>query len=594
MNTYIRKITIFLSIPVLLYAACKKPDLAGFNSTGEGLVPFSLQSPLSGTAVALNAATPNSTVEFTWAASVPGLKTPPTYKWVAALKTASIDTPLVAILSNNNGLDTKLSLPYQRLDSALKAKGIAAGAQTALIWSVLADNGSTKLLAQNTYNLIVTRFQDGATPFVLLGPSSSTASTVINPGSTTDSLRFNWTRSTPSNAGNGLSYQVWFYKDSTTTPVFSATANNNGKDSTFSISYAAFSDSLNAHGLSNVAQTAQLKWTVAAVSGGWTQWSSYINQLYVVRQVDLFMAGSFQTPKAWDPPTGIQLIPDPRPALQNKMYWIYIYLPANTQFKFTQGRSWDISYGGDGAGNLELNGSNNNLQITNAGVYRITANIETKKYDISPGRMGFVGGAVTNVGWNPPSVFPTAQMNFLGTNKFMGIYDFGADAWKMIDGDHWNDGSNSPGEVRSYGSADGSSLVINADNMPNIPSAGTYKVVWDGTDLKNLKYTLQSWHMYLIGDATAGGWDYSSANLPELTYQGNGVWKITGVPLTGGKSFKFLMKKGTWDYNYGDPAANPNPLAGGSIQEGAGNIPVAVSGIYTVTIDEYSRTYKVQ
>ncbi|MBN9383074.1 MAG: SusF/SusE family outer membrane protein [Chitinophagaceae bacterium] len=590
MNAYIRKITAVLSILALAFAGCKKADLAGNNSTGEGLVPFALQSPASGTNVVLNSATPSATVDFTWKASVPGLKTPPSYTWVAALKTGSLDTPLISLPA---GLNTVFSLPYARLDSALKAKGIAAGAQTALIWSILADNGSTKLLAQNVYNLIVTRFQDGASPFVLLGPSSSTASVVINPTSTTDSLRFNWTRSTPSGSINTVAYKVWFYKDdAASTPVFSMSSNNSGKDSILSASYAQLSDSLSAHGLADLTQTSGLKWTVSAASGSWTQWSSYTNQLYLVRQIDLFLAGSFQTPNPWDPPTGIQLIPDPRPALQNKMFWIYIYLPANTQFKFTQGRSWNINFGGDGAGNLVPNG-NTNLQVTNAGVYRITADIDAKKYDISPGRMGFVGGAVTNVGWNPPSVFPTAQMNFIGTNNFMGIYDFASDGWKMIDGDHWNDGSNSPAEVRSYGSADGSSMTINAGNMPNIPSAGTYKVIWDGTDIKNLKYTLQSWHMYLIGDATAGGWDNASPNLPELTYQGNGVWKITGVPLTGGKAFKFLMVKGTWDYNYGGTQGDTSPMTG-TAKEGGGNILVPASGTYTVTIDEYNHTYMAQ
>jgi len=65
MNAYIRKITACATLFALAYTACKKPDLAGMNSTGEGLVPFSLQSPSSGTSVVLNAATPAATVDFT-------------------------------------------------------------------------------------------------------------------------------------------------------------------------------------------------------------------------------------------------------------------------------------------------------------------------------------------------------------------------------------------------------------------------------------------------------------------------------------------------------------------------------------------------
>ncbi|HVU58591.1 MAG TPA: SusE domain-containing protein [Puia sp.] len=591
--TYIHHKIAFVLLFLAAIASCKKPDLAGMNSTGEGLVPFALQTPSSGTTVVLNAATPAATVDFTWTASVPGLHTAPTYKWVASLKTGSLDTPLVSIPAGNNGSDTKLSLSYQRLDSALKAAGIANGAQTALQWSILADNGSTKLLAQNVYNITVTRMQDGASPFALLGPSSTTSSMVINPGSTADSLHFNWTRSTPAGGGT-ITYKVWFYKDDAgSTPVFSISSNNSGKDSVLSIAYAQFSDSLNAHGMTDVSQLSQLKWTVVAISGGWNQWSSYTNQLYVLREVDLFLAGSFQTPNIWDPPTGIQMIGDNRAGLQNRLYWIYIYLPANTEFKITQGRSWDINFGDGGSGVLEPNG-NTNFKVSNAGVYRISADIVAKTYDISAGRMGFVGAAVTGVGWDPPSVFPTAQMHFVGTNQFMGVYNFAADQWKMIDGDHWNDGSNTPAEVRSYGSTNSSTLVVNADNMPNIPSADTYKVTWDASDLKNLKYTIMPWHMYLIGSATAGGWDNANAALPQLTYQGNGVWKITGVTLTGGQEFKFLMVKGTWDYNYGGTDPNTNAMAGGNISEGGGNIQVTTTGTYTVTIDEYNRTYKVQ
>lgn len=593
-NFYVRPLIASLMLLIIVFAGCKKADLAGGAVTGEGLVPFSLQSPASGTTVVLNAATPNATLDFVWTASVPGIKTPPNYKWVVALKTnGSIDTPLVALPSGNKGFDTKISITYQQMDSALKAMGIAAGAQVNLIWSILADNGSTKLLAQNVYNISITRFQDGASPFFLLGPVSTTTPLVINPGSTADTLTFNWTRSTPATSANPVNYVVWVYQDNAaSTPVFSIKSNGGGHDSLLSVTYAQLSDSLNAHGLTDVSQMSSLKWTVAATSGGWVQWSNYTNQLYLIREIDLFLAGSFQSPTQWDPPTGIQMIPDSRSGLQNNMFWEYIYLPANAQFKVTQGRSWTTSFGGDGAGNLVLNGGNN-FSVTTAGVYRISVNIHTLTYNISPGRMGFVGDAVTGVGWNPPGVFPASQMGFIGTNKFLGIYNFGAGGWKMIDNNQWNDGSNSVSETRSYGSSDGTTLSVNGPNMPAITTAGFYRLIWDGTNIKSITYTSLPGTLYLIGDATAGGWDNNNAALPAMTYQGNGVWQITGVPLTGGKQFKFLLEKGTWNYNYGGPDPNTNALAGGSITEGGGNIQVPVTGTYTVTLDEYKRTYTV-
>jgi hypothetical protein len=159
-----------------LLQVVKNPTWQITTSTGEGLVPFSLKTPTSGTNLVLNAATPTATVDITWNPSTPGLHAAPTYKWIAALKaTGNLDNPVISVASGNGGLDSKLTLTYKQLDSVLKVAGIADGAKADLIWSVQADNGSTKIVAQNMFNLSVTRFKDGATPFSILGPSSSSS-----------------------------------------------------------------------------------------------------------------------------------------------------------------------------------------------------------------------------------------------------------------------------------------------------------------------------------------------------------------------------------------------------------------------------------
>ena len=116
---------------IMLLASCKKADLAGNDATGEGLVPFSLRTPTSGTNLVLNAATPNATVDITWNPSTPGLNTQPTYKWIAALKaTGNLESPVISIPSGNGGKDAKLTLTYKQIDDALKAAGVADGAKT--------------------------------------------------------------------------------------------------------------------------------------------------------------------------------------------------------------------------------------------------------------------------------------------------------------------------------------------------------------------------------------------------------------------------------------------------------------------------------
>lgn len=308
-----------------------------------------------------------------------------------------------------------------------------------------------------------------------------------------------------------------------------------------------------------------------------------------------YMPGGYQAATGngndWDPGSAPELIRDLRSGLLNNMYYIYIWLPAGAQFKVTQGRSWDINYGGSG-GNLVRNGDN--FSVDHDGVYRVSVDRNTMKYDIREGRMGFVGGA-TGAGWNPPNVFPTYAMGHAATDLFVGITNFTADGWKLIDNNSWNDGSNSVGETRSYGShgGDGSTMVVNGDNFPNIATAGKYRVIWDGRDVDNIKYQMSpAEEMRVVGDGIQGvnAWDPGSS--PQMTYQGNGKWQIT-LALVGGKDIKFLAGNawGAFDYedNSGGSTAVGTPR---KIKwEGGDNFKTpAASGTYTITLDEYAQT----
>lgn len=306
-----------------------------------------------------------------------------------------------------------------------------------------------------------------------------------------------------------------------------------------------------------------------------------------------YMPGSYQTSTGngtdWTPENAPELIRDQRPGLFNNMYYIYIYLPANAEFKVTQGRAWTTDFGGTG-GNLAQGGAN--FKVTTAGVYRITINRSTLKYNITTGRMGFVGGA-TAAGWNPPNVFPTTAMSLIGNNKFIGLANFTADGWKMIDSDAWNNGSNAVDETRSYGSAgpSGSSLVINGADMPNITTAGRYRVIWDGTNPDNIKYEMSSGaEMRIVGDAIFGGPVWDPPTSPVMTYLGNGRWQIVRRMIPG-NSFKFVAGNawGALDYEDG---------TGGKIKSDGGpdfKVPAGFNAALdcTITIDEYTQTWTI-
>jgi len=314
-----------------------------------------------------------------------------------------------------------------------------------------------------------------------------------------------------------------------------------------------------------------------------------------------YLPGSYQGSTGngndWDPGTAPELIRDLRPAFLNKMYYMYIYLPAGAQFKITQGRAWDIAYGDAGSGNATTSGGN--FSVSAAGIYRISFDRAAQKFDIREGRMGFVGGA-TGAGWTPPNVFPNYAMGHPSVNLFVGLTDFTADGWKLIDSDSWNDGSGSVAETRSYGSggASGSTMEINGANFPNITAPGRYRTIWDGRDRDNIKYELSpATEMRLVGDGIdqVGVNDWDPGSSPQMTYLGNGQWSIT-INLKANKDIKFLAGNAWGAFDYEDNSGQSQAL--GSPRkikwEGGDNFKTpATAGSYTIVLDEKNQTVTI-
>ncbi|MBI3137678.1 MAG: SusE domain-containing protein [Sphingobacteriales bacterium] len=330
---------------------------------------------------------------------------------------------------------------------------------------------------------------------------------------------------------------------------------------------------------------------------------SYSNVVNVTIQsyipiLRFYLPGGYQAATGngnnWDPGTAPEFIRDLRPAALNKLYYMYIYLPANAEFKITQGRSWDVNYGGSGG---DLSGGGANLTVATAGYYRISIDRVNLKYDIREGRMGFVGGA-TGAGWTPANVFPNYAMGTSAKNLFVGLTDFTTGGWKLIDHNDWNNGDITVLNARSYGSAgpSGSSLLINDANMPDIATAGRYRVIWDGRDVDNVKYEMSpAAEMRVVGDGIQGVPAWNPGASPQMTYSGNGVWTIT-VTLVADKDIKFLAGNdwGAFDYedNSGGSQATGTPRA--IKWEGGSNFKTpTVTGSYTITLNEHTQTVTI-
>lgn len=330
---------------------------------------------------------------------------------------------------------------------------------------------------------------------------------------------------------------------------------------------------------------------------------SYSNVVNVTIQSYLpilrfYLPGGYQAATGngnnWDPPTAPELIRDTRAAAFNKLYYIYIYLPGGSEFKVTQGRAWDVNYGGTG-GDLISGGAN--FTVATSGFYRISIDRANMKYDIREGRMGFVGGA-TGAGWTPPNVFPNYALGNSATNLFVGLTDFTTGGWKLIDHNDWNNGDITAVNARSYGAAggSGSTLDINGANMPDITTAGRYRVIWDGRNVDNTKYEMSpATEMRIVGDGIQGVPAWNPGGSPQMTYNGNGVWTIT-VTLIAGKDIKFLAGNdwGAFDYEDNSGGSTATGTARKIKWEGGDNFKTpVVTGSYTITLDENAQTVTI-
>lgn len=600
-----KKIVLLASWSILVIAGCQKADFDN-TVTGEGLNAFALTAPASNTIIVLNGATPAAKIEINWNAAKPGVDVVPAYKWVAALKNGgSLEAPFLELPSDNNGKDTRLTLTQKQLDDALKAKNIADGATTELIWSIKADNGSVQLLSSDTRNLTITRMKDGATAFILLGPVSAPEVKTIDPNSSGQSMVFNWTRSLPAPGGSAMKYKVLFAErklDSEgkvlpvdwTSPLFAITADNNGSDSLAAVVYKALSDSLTDHGFENQEQSVDLLWTTVATSGTWTQYADYVNQLVILREIKVYLIGS-ATPADWTIENASRLIPDPRfPGT----FFTYVTLKAG-EFKFVNGLQWPpapgaIDWGQDPAapaGAITDNGEQG-IPVATPGIYRITFDYANKKYylqSVAAGGIGALGIVGSFQGWNENA---NVRMSNLGPNKMIVFQDLTTnDGLKFHDGNVWNNSAND--KARWFGlPADGSTKLVVDDGskkeLKYTGATGRARVIFDGTDVKDLKYNLSpATEMRVVGNGLANYPEWNPGASPQMTWIGNGKWQIT-VDLLQDKEIKFLSGNDWGFFDYED-AGN------GKIRhDGTNNFKVpGTSKSYTITLDELNGTVTI-
>ncbi|AYD48832.1 SusE domain-containing protein [Arachidicoccus soli] len=101
--------------------------------------------------------------------------------------------------------------------------------------------------------------------------------------------------------------------------------------------------------------------------------------------------------------------------------------------------------------------------------------------------------------------------------------------------------------------------------------------------------------LYIVGDATAGGWNNPvptpSQKFTQIDQYGNVFAAV--VPLIGGKSFVFLPVNGSWSHKYGGNAAGSGTLLVDGAVPSSNTPGPTVSGLYEIVVDFVKGTYTV-
>ena len=573
-------------VSVVLAACTKVPDLP-FYDRGKQVTLVASASTL----VPTPADSTRSVVSFTW--------TNPEYK-----QDTSLYKYVLEIDSTGRNFQkeyTKVvrgvrttSLTGKELNAVLLGYGFTLGTPYDLDVRVTASYGNNnEAYLSNTIKVKVTPYND---PSVLTSTNSSVTCALAT--STSLSNTFNW-----SSSFNGYTGNVTY------TLQFDSTGKNFASLHEIAVGVNTFTKALTQGEMNQTAldegvaggTTGKIEYRIKAVTAqGATSYSNTVSVTInsYVPILRLYLPGNYQASTGngndWSPETAPELIRDIRSGALNRLYYIYIYLPAGAQFKVTEGRSWSLAYGGTGG---ILSSSGGNFTVSTAGVYRISIDRVNMQYDIRAGRMGFVGGS-TGAGWDPNTTYPAYAMGAPATNLFVGLTTFTTGAWKLIDNNSWDNGSMTVSETRSYASngGSGSTMNVNSGNMPDIATAGRYRAIWDGRDVNNIKYELYpATEMRVVGDGIQGvnAWDPSTS--PTMTYQGNGVWTAT-LTLIANKDIKFVGGNawGAFDYedNSGQSQATgtPRPIK----WSGGDNFKTpTTTGSYTITLNENTQTVTI-
>lgn len=276
----------------------------------------------------------------------------------------------------------------------------------------------------------------------------------------------------------------------------------------------------------------------------------------------------------WDVSKALKMSNSGASPYDDPVFTVSIDSPANYEWKVIPASSFAAGNANNAYGvadSAEMEGSlvagGNSGVIASASMYLVTINMEELTYSVSEAVPFLYTPGDTN-GWSQTA----SQM--LYTNDYANYYGYAylGGGFKFTNAPDW--------DHTNYGSTGVAGQLSNDSGAGNL-SASPTALYWCHVNTPALTYELtEITTIGLIGDATPGGWDASTALTPtddQLTWIGD-------VKFNGTGEFKFRANNG-WDINLGGQLQD-------LVQDGA-NLPTPGEGTYRVILQLGQLPYSV-
>ena len=246
-------------------------------------------------------------------------------------------------------------------------------------------------------------------------------------------------------------------------------------------------------------------------------------------------------------------------------------------------------------------GNNNEPYISNTVKFKYSPYKIPPKVGMPTSNKLFLVGDASQGGWNNPVPVPTQEFAKIDETTFAGIFNLTGGKQYLVlpvNGDWTHKFSVNTSSVPSTGGDFGYDLSTNFNGPAN---NGWYKIT---LDFQTGKFTVISYtgnlpsNLFIVGDATNGGWN-NPVPVPsqQLTRLNSSVFKITNLPMIGGKQYLLLPVNGDWSNKYAvQDNSLPGLAAGGDFgYNGPQNFPgPSASGNYNLTVNFITGKFSVQ